>query len=184
MMPPDFVDLRELPLVFDIAYARSDNFTGAALPGYEAPGAWLHRDAAAALGRIVDALAARRLTLVVFDAYRPVRATEAMVRWCEAHGREELLQGYVGRTSKHNRGVAIDVGLAWRDGGAPLPMGTVWDAFHRGSWTAHATGAARANRRALTEVMEAHGFEGYRREWWHFEYAIDPLPPPLDVPYG
>ena len=184
-MHPSLIDLGTLPgLAFDVRYASANNFTGAALPGYEAPGAWLHRDAAAALGRVLDSLAPRRLGLIVYDAYRPVRATEAMVAWCEANGREALLDGYIGRTSRHNRGVALDVGLAWREGGAPLPMGTDWDAFHPGSWFANATGPVRANRRALREAMEAGGFTPYDKEWWHFELRLDPLPPPLDVPYS
>lgn len=182
-MPPDFVDLARLPGVrLAIGYARADNFTGAVLPGYEVPGAWLHESAAAALVRVLDRLAPRGLGLVVYDAYRPRRATEAMVAWCEANGREELLAGWVGRTSRHNRGVAIDVSLAWRDGGE-LPMGGAWDEFDARSHAAGAIGAARANRRELAEAMGAEGFAPYWREWWHFERPVDPLPPVRDVPY-
>lgn len=183
-MPDDFVDLARLPGVhLAVGYARPDNFTGAALPGYEVEGAWLHRSAADAIERVLDRLAPRRLGLVVYDAYRPVRASAAMVAWCEANAREELLEGWIGRTSRHNRGVAIDVGLAWR-GGPALPMGGAWDDFAPHSHVANAVGAARANRRALAEVMEAEGFRPYWREWWHFERAVDPLPEPRDVPYG
>jgi len=184
-MPPELIDLATFPaLRFSIRYAGWDNFTGRPLPGYERPGAWLHESAAHALSRVVEGLAPRRLTLVVFDAYRPVRATRAMVEWCERHGREDLLNAYIGRTSRHSRGVAVDVGLAWRSSGAALPMGTEWDTFHPGSWTAHATGIARANRRELLEAMTAEGFTPYEKEWWHFERLVDPLPPALDVPYG
>ncbi len=183
-MPEGFVDLATLPGVrLAIGYARPDNFTGAVLPGYEVPGAWLHHTAAAAIERVLGRLASRGLGLVVYDAYRPLRATAAMVAWCEANGREDLLNGWIGRTSKHNRGVAIDVSLAWRNGG-PLPMGGAWDDFAPHSYLAGAIGAARANRRALVAAMGAEGFEPYWREWWHFELPVDPLPPALDVPYS
>ncbi|MCB9594075.1 MAG: peptidase M15 [Sandaracinaceae bacterium] len=183
-IPPDFVDLASLPAVrLAIGYARPDNFTGAVLPGYEVPGAWLHVSAAAALERALGRLAPRGLGLVVYDAYRPVRATRAMVDWCEAHDRTDLLEGWVGRTSRHNRGVAIDVGLAWRDG-SELPMGGAWDDFAPHSYVEGAVGAARANRRALAQVMIAEGFVPYWREWWHFEWPMDPLPSEHDEAYG
>ena len=183
-MPPDFLDLKTLPGVrLDIGYARADNFTGAVLPGYEVAGAWLHRSAAEALGRVLERLVSRRLGLIVHDAYRPLRATRAMVEHCEANGREALLDGWIGRTSRHNRGVAVDVSLAWRGSGTPLPMGGVWDDFEAHSWVESAIGAARANRRALRQVMLAEGFTPYRREWWHFERRVDPLPEPRDEPY-
>ncbi len=185
MPPPDLVDLRALDgLTFAIGYASADNFTGAPLPGYERPGAWLHRAAADRLAEVLEDLRPRGLGLVIYDAYRPARASAAMVAWCEAHGHAWLLDGYVGRTSRHNRGVAVDLGLTWRARGAPLPMGTAWDDFDRASWTGCAWGPARAHRRTLAEAMSRRGFVGYRREWWHFELPLDPMPPALDVPYG
>lgn len=165
-----------------IGYARPDNFTGAIVPGYGAPGAWLADEVALALRRALERLAKERLGLVVYDAYRPRRAAHAMADWCAAN-RPELLQGYIARESRHSRGVAIDVGLVQRESGAILPMGTAWDTFHPGSWFANAVGAARANRRMLREAMMGAGFAPYDREWWHFEYRIDPMPPVLDVPY-
>src|SRR5690349_23952608 len=57
--PNGWIDLRvAIPDgVFAIGYATSDNFTGAPLPGYGAPGAWLRDDAAAALQRASASLA-------------------------------------------------------------------------------------------------------------------------------
>jgi len=185
MLPDAFVDLATIEgLRFDVRYARSDNFTGAPLPGYERAGAWLHRSAAEPLVRVVRGLAPSDRTLVVFDAFRPVRATRAMVQWCETNEREDLLEGYVGRTSRHNRGIAIDVGLARRASGERLQMGTDWDVFHPGSWFANAKGEALDNRRALRAAMEAEGFVPYDMEWWHFERPVEPLPAALDLAYG
>lgn len=185
MRPGSFVDLATIEgLRFDIRYARSDNFTGAPLPGYEHAGAWLHRSEAEPLVRVVEGLASSDRTLLVFDAYRPVRATRAMVAWCVANGQEELLDGYIGRVSRHNRGIAIDVGLAKPSSGEVLKMGTEWDAFVPGSRFANARGEALENRRALRAAMEAQGFVPYDKEWWHFERPVEPLPAALDAPYG
>lgn len=184
--PPGLTDLRAaLPGArFCVGYHRSDNFTGARVVGYGAPGAWLVDEAARRLADVLAELARERLALIVYDAYRPRRAAHAMADHCERAALGHLLAGYIARESRHSRGVAVDVGLCQRESGAPLPMGTEWDAFHPGSWYANATGAARAHRRRLREAMLAHGFRPYEREWWHFECPLDPLPPVLDIPYG
>ena len=66
-------------------YRDANNFTGAPLPGYEAGRALLRGEAAAALGRVQGRLRSKGLGLRVFDAYRPVRASEAMVAWAQAN---------------------------------------------------------------------------------------------------
>src|SRR5258708_16125516 len=77
-------------ITVDLRYATANNFTGAPLPGYGANRALLRPAAAAALARAESALRARGVTLVVLDAYRPVRATEAMVAWARRVGRADL----------------------------------------------------------------------------------------------
>lgn len=183
-MPPDgWTDIRTLPgVTLAIGYHRADNFTGTPLPGYENAGAWLVEPAARALGDALGGLEAEGLGLVVYDAYRPVRATRAMVRWCQSNGRGDLLDGWVGSRSRHNRGVAVDVGLTQRASGAPIPMG-VWDRFDEGSGHGRAVGIARVHRRRLRSAMERAGFAPYPREWWHYEFPMRSPPPPLDVPY-
>lgn len=171
-------------LRLDIRYATTANFTGAPLPGY-APGcAWLRRDAADALARVQAELAGAGRGLLVYDAYRPVRATRAMVAWAETAGRTDLFDdGYVARRSNHNRGSTVDLTLVDATTGEPLPMGTDWDTFSTASHFASAKGAAMAHRRALRRVMVAHGFAPYAKEWWHFTFTTDPVPPAIDVPY-
>lgn len=184
--PEGFVDLATVaPTVrLEIRYASEDNFTGAPLPGYAPDTAWLTADAARALARVQADLEAQGLGLLVYDAYRPLRATRAMVRWAETHDRVDLLDdGYVARKSNHNRGNTVDLTLVELGSGAPLDMATPWDTFSEASHYAAATGSAMKNRRRLREAMQAHGFVPYEREWWHFTFASTPEPPPLDVPY-
>ena len=75
-------------------YFGAHTFTGAPLPGYDADRAFLRTEAVAALARVQRRLRRRHLGLLIYDAYRPVRATEAMVAWAERVGRKvELVDG-------------------------------------------------------------------------------------------
>lgn len=166
----------------DARYRDSGNFTGAPLPGYGANRLFLRREAAAALGRVQDRLQARGLGLLVWDAYRPVRATEAMVEWATRTGRVHLLDdGYIARRSRHNLGVAIDLTVVDTATGRPLDMGTPYDTFGAEAHTANATGEVARNRAILVDAMEAEGFENYDQEWWHFSYPLENTVP-FDVP--
>jgi len=168
----------------DLRYATGDNFTGRRLPGYCKPIAVIRRSPAQALGRVQRRLAKQGLGLLVYDAYRPARATRAMVRWAERTGNEWVLtQGYVARRSNHNRGAAIDVGLIRLSDNRRLGMGTSYDAFTTRSHTANASGTALKNRLTLKRAMESFGFRNYRREWWHYDFPKD-TGPPRDISLG
>ena len=160
-------------IVVELRYATPHNFTGAPIPGYEANRAYLRREAAAALVRVEHALVAQGLAIKVFDAYRPVRASHAMVAWTQRVHREDLLRdGYIASQSRHNLGVAIDLTLVNRATGRELAMGTPFDTFSPAAHTANATGVAAANRARLVRAMEAEGFVNYDQEWWHFTYEV------------
>jgi zinc D-Ala-D-Ala dipeptidase len=123
-LPGGLVYLRDIDPTIeqDIRYAGRDNFTGRALPGYDAAECILTRPAAAALKQVQADLAAVRLALKVYDCYRPARATRAMVQWAY-DGRSEnarfhprlqkrsLLSGYIASHSRHATGTAIDLTL-------------------------------------------------------------------------
>ena len=178
------VDVRSLDgtIVADMRYATANNFTGAPLPGYGANRALLRREAAAALARVQRRVASEGLTLHVYDAYRPVRATLAMVDWTRRTGREDLPRdGYIAGRSRHNLGLAIDLTLAERDGGRELDMGTAFDTFSAAAHTANATGLVARNRQRLVAAMTAEGFANYDQEWWHFSYPL-PTPVRFDLP--
>ena len=165
----------------EIRYATPNNFTGERLPGYDRPVALLRPEAARALGRVQARLRGQGLGLKVFDGYRPVRATLAMVDWAERTDRRWVLeQGYVARASGHNRGHTVDLTLIRLPSGEELDMGTAYDTFSEAAHTANATGAVRANRAILVDAMAAEGFTNYAKEWWHF--SVPGQYPPMDVP--
>lgn len=173
------VDVRAIEpgIVVDLRYATANNFTGAPLPGYSASRAYLRREAAAALGRVQRGLRAEGLGVKVFDAYRPARATTAMVDWTRRVNRTDLLRdGYIASRSRHNLGVAIDLTLIELAGGTELDMGTPFDTFSAAAHTANASGQVAVNRRKLKAAMEREGFTNYDKEWWHFSFSVpDPL---------
>jgi D-alanyl-D-alanine dipeptidase len=169
------IDVRSLDSTIrvDARYAGSDNFTGAPLPGYEAPRALLRREAARALARVQARLRTGGLGLLVFDGYRPVRATLAMVKWAEHSGRRDLLDdGYIARRSRHNQGVAVDLTLVDIVSGTQLDMGTPFDTFSEVAHTANAAGRVLQYRRILVRAMASEGFTNYEKEWWHFSYPL------------
>lgn len=164
-------------LVIEARYATNNNFSGSILPGYEAPRIWLRREAAEALRKVQAGLVERGYRLKVFDGYRPVRATEAMVRWADSIGRVDLLDdGYIARRSRHNLGVALDLTVVDSAGGE-LEMGTPYDTFSEEAHTDNAQGQVMQNRLLLKRAMEAEGFVNYDKEWWHYSYEVaDPMP--------
>lgn len=186
--PPDgWVDLRDVVpgIRLDIRYHTTDNFTGAPLPGYGAPGAWLLAKPAQALAAVQAELKPSGLGLLVHDAYRPLRGTLGMVAWARRTDQVALLDdGYIARRSNHNRGNTVDLTLVDLTTGTPLDMGTPWDTLSEASHTRNATGEVLQRRVLLQTAMERHGFKNYWKEWWHYRFVADDTPPHRDVPYS
>ena len=169
------VDVQRLDstIKLDVRYATADNFTGAPLPGYEAPRVLLRREVAQALARVQRRLRSGGLGLVVFDGYRPVRATAAMVEWARRGGRGDLIaNGYIASRSRHNLGVAVDLSLVDRVSGSRPDMGTAYDTFSEAAHTANAEGRVQRYRQGLVHAMESEGFANYDQEWWQFSYPV------------
>lgn len=202
-LPAGFVRLAHIDASIrqDMRYAGSDNFLHRKVTGYDAPVCILTRQAAEALSGVQKAIAARGLTLVVFDCYRPVRAVADMGEWTKKGGppdpqwypkvrRGDLIaKGYVARLSGHSRGSTVDLAIARTDhGSSPKPacgavdadtldFGTGFDCFDPMSETARRPlgKEAPANRKMLVDAMRAGGFVNYAREWWHFTLADEPF---------
>lgn len=180
-------DIRQLvpDIAESIYYATSDNFTGAAVDGYDAPKCFLRTAAAEQLAAVEADLRKSGYRLRVWDCYRPVRAVAAFVRWAgdladvrtkAAHfpdlGKDKLLGEYIAPVSGHSRGATVDLTLTRCEGAACelLDMGTGFDFFDPRAHTDDPgiTPAQRANRQHLVRAMAAHGFVNYPAEWWHY----------------
>jgi D-alanyl-D-alanine dipeptidase len=125
-LPAPLVHLRDVDasILQDMRYAGYDNFTGAPVPGYGAAECILTRRTAQALASVQSELAARRLSLKVYDCYRPLKAVAAFMRWVGSaaddgnarfhpslpRGRLVAL-GYIAARSGHSRGNTVDLTL-------------------------------------------------------------------------
>jgi len=167
----------------DLAYGGRANLTGRRLPGYCRPWAYLLRTAAHDLAAVQRLLRRHGHGLLVRDAYRPARASRALVRWAVRSGRPELVGTYIARRSRHNTGSAVDLTLVRFRDGRRLRMGTGFDVLGPRAHTYAARGRALRNRLELKRAMERHGFSGYWREWWHFEHRVQ-APRHLDLTLG
>ena len=156
----------------NLSYRTKHNETGARLPGYCENWALMHERAAFNLGQVQRSLRRQGLGLLIVDAYRPVRATEALVRWAERTGRGGAVGTYIARRSRHNTGSAVDITLVRFRDGKRLRMGGF--AFGPSSHTYNASGRILRNRLTLKNAMERFGFSAYLNEWWHFEHYIRP----------
>jgi D-alanyl-D-alanine dipeptidase len=156
----------------NLSYRTKHNETRKPLPGYCENWALMHDRAAFSLGQVQRYLRRRNRGLLILDAYRPVRATEALVRWAERTGRGGAVGTYIARRSRHNTGSAVDITLVRDPDGKRLRMGGF--AFGPSSHTYNARGRILRNRLALKVAMERFGFTAYLNEWWHFEHRIRP----------
>ena len=160
------VDARPLVpgLIVDLRYATPDNVTGRALYARDAR-CFLRRSAAERLALAARDLAKEGLRLIAWDCWRSPEAQEAL--W-KAHPHPGSVAD-PRRGSLHQRGVAVDVGLAHANG-TPAPLPTAFDQFGPAAAADAPLGdpRARANRDALRAAMHAAGFRVNPAEWWHF----------------
>lgn len=172
-------------LVLDIRYATENNFTGKRV--YPAALCYLRTDIARRLVAVQEELRGQGLGLKIYDCYRPFSVQEAFWRIMPDEryvGKPERRGGVIVKSSRHNRGAAVDVTLVDTKG-RELPMPTEYDDFtdkaHRGSPAASAE--ARRNSLTLEHAMQAQGFEPLPTEWWHFDGPGWQGFEPLDLPF-
>jgi D-alanyl-D-alanine dipeptidase len=124
-IPNGFVWLRDVDPTIeqDIRYYGSHNITGGPLPGYDAPECLVTRETAEALVAVQRELAGSRLSLKVYDCFRPQRAVDAFVTWSEDPDDQAVKagfypridkstvfdQGYFAKRSGHTRGSTLDL---------------------------------------------------------------------------
>ncbi len=200
-MPAGFVYLdKVIPgIVLDIRNASNINLLGEPLEGFEAPKAILTKEAADALRQAQLELRQYAVGLTVFEAYRPQRASNQLMKWAAdeqdvrmkmffypASTKKQLLeQGFIAANSSHSRGSAVDVGLIFymrnRDGilrTEELDMGTPYGLLSDQSGAANLQLQSRqlVHRLLLKTVMEKNGFLPDPAKWWHFTFKEEPYP--------
>jgi D-alanyl-D-alanine dipeptidase len=126
-LPKGFVYLRDIDptIVQDIRYAGSHNFVGRPIRGYLAAECILSEPAAKALLEVQSKLADKKLSLIVWDCYRPKRAVDDFLQWSKDKAHSEMKTefyprtdkkdlfalGYLATRSAHSRGSTVDLGI-------------------------------------------------------------------------
>lgn len=193
----NMVDITTLDssILVELKYSTTNNFVGVDMYG-DLERAYLEREFAqkVVLAQSILKREHPNLTLLIYDAARPISAQRAMRRCVEGSELESFVADGT-RGGRHNYGVAVDLTIATEDG-TPLDMGAEFDEFseassvkgtpdtsdkssrtidvYRGYITELAnrgiiTYEAARNRILLVEVMCEAGLYPYRKEWWHYE---------------
>ena len=124
-MPRRFVRLDEaIPtIIVDMRYFGDHNFIGSRIDGYNAPVAYLTKDAAEALAGVQEELMSLGLSLKIYDSYRPQRAVNQFIEWARdlddtgvkaefypnVAKNELFREGYISPRSSHTRGSTLDL---------------------------------------------------------------------------
>ncbi|MBQ7197156.1 MAG: M15 family metallopeptidase [Synergistaceae bacterium] len=190
----DFVLLSEAvpDAILEIRYYSTYNFVGDRINGYEAPVAFLTKEAATALKAVSDELVTKGYRLKIYDAYRPQRAVSHFAAWAEDLEDTRMKkyfypeldksvlfeQGYIDYKSGHSRGSTIDLTLFDMNTEKEVDMGGTFDYFGFKSHPDYKglTPKQFENRMILREAMMAHGFRPLSTEWWHFTLNDEPYP--------
>ena len=168
----------------DIKYATTDNFTGKVLYT-ENVGAYAEPTLAQAVAQAQNTLKSINtdLSLVIFDAARPISVQKEMFELVKGTANERFIANPYGEFAGgfHNYGMAVDVAII--DGDEKmLDFGTGYDSFED---IAHSGGEAELvkkglltinaykNRQLLYYIMGEHGMLPYAYEWWHFQLQYE-----------
>lgn len=189
-----------IPIHGELKYATNQNFVGRPLTGYSTdPEAksvcLLEEKAAEALCAVQNSLVRKydsKYGLMIYDAYRPKRAVLDILQWSKQppESEHELIRknihypniekkqlfelGYVTEDSNHCYANTVDVVFINPLTYEPYHFGACYDYMDELS---HSTVSANEIgedayhlRQLLATVMQEHGFESIKEEFWHFSY--------------
>ena len=123
-MPEGFVYLKDIApeIQNSVRYAEEENFTGRILDGYLKPVIIITKEAGVALKKANDDFLKEGFEIVIYDAYRPRKASEDMVKWAKEASDEKrgfyfpeltkediFKRGFVAEKSTHSRGSTVDI---------------------------------------------------------------------------
>ena len=137
-LPDGFVDLTSLntSIITDIRYSTEYNFVGRKIAGYKANKIIISEKVAKLLLKVQEDVAKDGFNIIVYEAYRPMLATDDFLTWCENFSDIKMKQifypeldknflfeqGFISKKSAHSRGSAIDVSLIKKDDKISLPI--------------------------------------------------------------
>lgn len=178
--------------ILEIRYYSTFNFVGERIDAYEAPVAYLTKEAAAALKNVSDEVMEMGYRIKIYDAYRPQTAVDHFKTWAEDVSDTKMQpyfypeldksvlfdQGYIAAKSGHSRGSTVDLTLVDMKTGRDIDMGGGFDYFgelSHPSYTETLTQEQIDNRNILRNAMINNGFRPLEEEWWHFTLENEPF---------
>ena len=124
-LPSGFVYLKDIDpsIQQDIRYAGEHNFVGRPIKGYEKATCILTKPAAQALKKVQTDLRKKKLSLKVYDCYRPQMAVDDFYQWSKNASDTKMKaefypnvdksmlfnSGYIARYSGHTMGSTVDL---------------------------------------------------------------------------
>lgn len=179
--------------VLEIRYYSTFNFVGERIHAYEAPIAYLTKEAAQALKGASDDLRRLGYCVKIYDAYRPHAAVEHFKAWAldlrddkmkpyfypDVEKSELFERGFIAERSSHSRGSTVDLTIVDMRTGREADMGCGFDFFGEISHACRTDGLTDEqieNRAILRKAMMDNGFLPLSEEWWHFTLENEPYP--------
>ena len=155
-------------IAVSLPYATEQNFTGQVIYDFNEP--WLRWGTVKKLMGVQQDLNALGYGLLIWDGYRPPAAQFKL--WEIVPDANYVANPNVGFSS-HSRGNTVDVTLVTLSGEA-VEMPSGFDEFTAIADRDYSdvSETAAANAALLEMTMEAHGFKGYQKEWWHYSDTV------------
>lgn len=153
----------------ELRYSTENNFTGERI--YDFTDAYLRYGTVMKLKNAQEQLKQEGLTLLIWDAYRPVPAQFALWNICpDPVYVANPNTGY----SSHSKGNTVDVTMV-STAGTSVQMPTDFDDFSPKADRDYGdcTPEEAANAQKLEDIMIQSGFTPYSGEWWHFSDTDD-----------
>jgi D-alanyl-D-alanine dipeptidase len=193
-IPKGFVYLSNIDATIqsELRYLGNNNFIGKTIDGYYNNCIIVSKETADALHKVQSSLTKKRLSLKVFDAYRPQQAVNHFMKWAKVLNdtlmkrtyypkvpKSELFKrGYIASKSGHSRGSTVDLTIIDMKTRQELDMGSPYDFFGEQShpFYQNISEEQKANRMLLRKIMLKNNFKPYENEWWHFTLRNEPFP--------
>ncbi|MBE6959587.1 MAG: D-alanyl-D-alanine dipeptidase [Ruminococcaceae bacterium] len=156
-------------IAVELKYATTDNFTGQVI--YTFTEAYLRYGTVKKLAQVQETLKSYGFGLKIWDAFRPLYGQQAL--W-DAYPNANFVSRPGTGVRAHCRGHAVDITMVDLQGNdVEMPSG--FDDFTAlgDKDYADCSEAAAYHAGLLDSVMKAHGFSGYKREWWHYVDTVD-----------
>lgn len=193
-LPNKFVFLSDVDdtILYELKYFSNHNFIGKKIDGYLTNKVILTNETALALKKVQQILVKKKLSLKIFDAYRPQQSVNHFVKWAkeiddtkmknefypDVPKSELFKRGYIASKSGHSRGSTVDLTIVNLKTGKELDMGSPFDFFGIQSHPFYKNIGIlqKRNRKYLRKIMIENGFKPYDNEWWHFTLKNEPFP--------